>query len=132
MSLWRQRSHIWYGCDGYVGSKSRGLDSNTIVSKLSNNVKHHKELPEGGLHPPQQHLSGKILSQSPLWESLDFPLEKSGRESDILNPILESYNVDSIDGGALTYKVEKNAMIFYLDAEISDKFMSMMMYSTIS
>ena len=33
-----------------LGSKSRGLDSNTIVSKLSNNVKHHKELPEGGMH----------------------------------------------------------------------------------
>ena len=106
------------------------------MSKLSNNVKHHKELPEAGLHPPQhppqQHLSGKILSQSPLWESLDFPLENSERDSDILNPILESYNVDSIDGGALRYKVEKNAMIFYLDAEISDKFMSMMMYSIIS
>ena len=91
-----------------VRSKYRGLGSTTIVSKLSNNVKHHKELPEGELLHRRRHQNNiSSLSHSPLWESLDFPLGKSGRDSDILNPTLDSYSVESIDGGALTYKVEK-------------------------
>ena len=60
-----------------LGSKSRGLDSNTIVSKLSNNVKHHKELPEGGMHYHHttiniSHIQAKqnIISPTSLWESL--------------------------------------------------------------